>query len=68
MAVGEQQWPDMSFLKDIKDNIGFRGICVIFKPFSGRSIPVVRMHGVHVDRVRFPAARPRSFELSSFNG
>lgn len=24
---------------------------------SGRSIPVVRMHGVHVDRVRFPAAR-----------
>ena len=24
---------------------------------TGCSIPVVRMHGVHVDRVQFPAAR-----------
>ena len=24
---------------------------------TGCSIPAVRMHGVHVDRVRFPAAR-----------
>lgn len=25
---------------------------------AGCSIPVVRVHGVDVDRVRFPAARP----------
>ena len=29
---------------------------------SGCSIPVVRVHGVDVDRVRFPAARKRAIK------
>ena len=33
---------------------------------TGCRIPVVRMHGVHVDRVQFPAARPK--ESVSGNG
>ena len=34
------------------------GLPVAASAKTGCSIPVVRMHGVHVDRVQFPAARP----------
>ena len=43
-------------------NVDFDDRDLLPKRVAGRSISAVRVHGVHVGRVRFPAARPIAVE------